>query len=276
MQLGASQVTRRNPSDALGGLIPHARFTTTLILLINFGMYAATVIYSMKAEGAQGLGSIDVQTLYLFGAKYPPAIFGLHQWWRLITAGFLHGGILHILMNSWVIFDLGAQVEEFFGTSRYLVLYFLSNIGGFLASSYWSGSISVGASAALFGLIGAMIALGMKTQSSMGAAMKAHYTQWAVYGLIMGLLPGFHVDNAAHIGGLITGFLVGYVAGTPSLRDNTTEKLWRIAAACCVVITLAAFAMMFLHFSVAHNELGRSFVDYFQASSTTSIASIIA
>lgn len=255
LQLGAREVSRRAPSDVLGGLIPHGRFTTMMILLINFGLYAATAIYSMKAEGQQGLGGIDVQTLYLFGAKYPPAIFGLHQWWRLITAGFLHGGILHILMNSWVIFDLGTQVEEFYGTSRYLVFYFISNIGGFLASTYWSGSISVGASAALFGLIGAMIALGMKTQTSMGAAMKAHYTQWAVYGLIMGFLPGFAIDNAAHIGGLASGFVIGYIAGTPSLLENITEKMWRIAAVCCVLITFAAFALMFLHFSVAHNEM---------------------
>ncbi|MEZ5365296.1 MAG: rhomboid family intramembrane serine protease [Bryobacterales bacterium] len=64
------------------------------------------------------------------------AILGYGQWWRLITAGFLHGGIFHILMNSWVLYDLGAQVEHIYGTSRYLAIYLISSIGGFAASLF--------------------------------------------------------------------------------------------------------------------------------------------
>ena len=79
------------------------------------------------------------------------------EWWRLLTAGFLHGGLFHILMNSWVLFDLGAQVEEIYGTSRYLVFYFIATVTGFLASAVFSGALSIGASAGIFGLIGAMI-----------------------------------------------------------------------------------------------------------------------
>ena len=99
----------RTPSDAMGGLIPHARFITMLIILINTGLYAATVLYSMRSGG--NAIDLDTRTLLLFGAKYGPAI-AQGQWWRLITAGFLHGGLLHILMNMWVLFDLGAQLEE--------------------------------------------------------------------------------------------------------------------------------------------------------------------
>lgn len=234
----------RMPSDAAGGLIPHARFTTIVILLINFGLYAATTLYSMRT-GGEGLFDIDPRTLVIFGAKYPPLI-AQGEWWRLITAGFLHGGILHIMMNCWVIFDLGTTVEQVYGTSRYLVLYFITTIAGFVASTWWSGSLSVGASAALFGLIGAMIAFGMKAQTSMGSAMRSHYTQWAIWGLVMGLLPGFRVDNAAHIGGLLAGIALGYVVGTPPLFDRWTEKAWRGAAGVCVVVTAVAFARMFL------------------------------
>jgi rhomboid protease GluP len=195
---------RRAPSDVLGGLIPHARFTTMMILLINTGFYIATVVHSSRAGGGSGL-DIDAATLFDFGAKYRPAILA-GQWWRLITAGFLHGGLLHILMNSWVLFDVGAQVEESFGTSRYLVLYFISNITGFLASSYWSASLSIGASGAIFGLIGAMIAMGVRDRSAYGAAVRRLYMRWAIFALVMSLLPG--IDMGAHIGGLVGGFVV--------------------------------------------------------------------
>jgi rhomboid protease GluP len=241
MKLGARPIERRAASDV--GFIPSARFTTVVILLINAGLYAATALYSLNATGGRAVMDVDGRTLAIFGAKVPELI-AAGQWWRLITAGFLHGGILHILMNSWVIFDLGATVEEFYGTSRYLVMYFVSTIGGFIASTWWSGATSVGASAALFGLIGAMIAAGMRSRTPMASSMKAHYTQWAIYGLVIGLLPGLHVDNAAHLGGLATGFVSAYAIGTQPLIDGWTEKLWRAAAAVCVLITVLAFALM--------------------------------
>ena len=248
-RVGQRSIETRSPSDVAG--IPHARFTTTVILLINVGLFAATMLYSMRVSGSDALMDIDGRTLLMFGAKYPPAIVQ-GQWWRLLTAGFLHGGILHIAMNCWVIFDLGTQVEQLYGTSRYLVLYFLTTIGGFVASTYWSDGLSVGASAPLFGLIGAMIALGVKHRhTSLGAAMRGHYTQWAVWGLVMGLLPGFRVDNAAHIGGLATGFVAGYLFGTPKLFENWTVKAWQAAAGVCIAITLLAFAEMFLFLTSA-------------------------
>lgn len=249
MRLGPRSVDRRNPGEI--GMIPSARFTTVIILLINAGLYAATALYSMQGSGGRNALDIDGETLFRFGAKYPPVMFLYGEWWRLITAGFLHGGIIHILMNSWVIFDLGATVEECYGTSRYLVLYFVSTVAGFAASTFWSPALSIGASAALFGLIGAMIAFGMRTRSAIGSALRAHYTQWAVWGLLMGLLPFFMVDNAAHIGGLAAGFVAGYFAGTPPLYDRWTERLWRGAAAACVLLTLGAFALMLRRFIAA-------------------------
>src|SRR5437764_14541997 len=125
------------------------------------------------------------------------------QWWRLITAGFLHGGLIHILMNSWVLFDLGAQVEEAYETSRYITFYIFSTITGFYASYYWSPGVpSIGASAGIFGLIGAMIALGFREKSAYGAELRSLYIRWAVYGLLLGDLSIMPVDNAAHIGRL--------------------------------------------------------------------------
>jgi len=166
------------------------------------------VYYTVQAIA--GLTAVDGATvmtsdyeLVAFGAKWNVALVQ-GEYWRLVTAGFLHGGILHILMNSWVLFDLGAQVEELYGSSRMLVIYFLSTVGGFYASAVWSVAVSVGASAGLFGLVGAMIALGLRHRNAMGAAIRGMYLRGAVIGLAFGMVGAFHVDNAAHIGGLLS------------------------------------------------------------------------
>jgi len=251
-RVGPRAIDAREPRAILGGLVPHASFVTTIILVINFGLYLATVIFSQRAGLGGGFWSIDGQTLFAFGAKFRAAIFGYGQWWRLVTAGFLHGGLLHIGMNSWVLFDVGPQVEDIYGASRLIVIYFVANFCGFLLSTFWTNALSIGASAAIMGLIGAMIALGVRNRhSSAAVAMRSMYIRWAVYVLIFGLLPGLHIDNAAHIGGLASGFGVAYVAGTPRLANVWTERLWRWSAAACVVITVACFLMMYLWFSAS-------------------------
>ena len=231
---------------AVAGFVPPTHFTTLILLLVNFALFAATLILSLKkSDGAQSLGSVDGYVLLSFGAKFGPAL-EVGQWWRLITAGFLHGGVFHILMNSWAMYDLGAQVEQAYGTSRFLVLYLVSGAAGFLASWWWSPALSIGASASIFGLIGAMIAYSTRSRSWQGSEMKAVYVRWAIYGLLFGLLPMFSIDNAAHIGGLLAGFGLGYLAGEPGPRAS--EWLWRVAAGFAVLIALASFGLVWLSF----------------------------
>jgi len=247
-RVGPRAIDRRSPADFLGGLIPHARFNTIVILLANFGLYVVSTLYSMRAGGGGGFSGIDGATLFAFGAKFGAAIAG-GQWWRLVTAGFLHGGLLHILMNSWVLFDLAPQVEEMFGASRMWVIYFLSSVGGFYLSNLWNPrSLSVGASAALCGLIGAMIALGVTHHdAATGAMIRSTYMRWAVYILIFSFLPG--IDMAAHIGGGIAGFGVAYVAGTPRLEGSPVERLWQAGALICLGLTGLSFALWWIWFS---------------------------
>ena len=153
-------------------------------------------------------------------------------------------GILHILMNSWVLFDLGAQSEEAFGTSRFLVIYLASTVTGYIASFYWAPyALSIGASAGIFGLIGAMIAFSIREGTSQGAAMRSFYIRWAVYGLIMGFILPF-IDNYAHMGGLAGGFVIGYIAAGPR-RVTAIERMWQVAAGFALVITGVAFFDMF-------------------------------
>jgi rhomboid protease GluP len=234
------------PAPILGGLIPHAGYLTILILLINTGLYLATALYSNNAGNGGNFVNLDSRTLLIFGGKLGPLI-AQGQWWRLITAGFLHGGILHILMNMWVLFDLGAQVEELYGGARMLVIYFVANILGFYVSALWRPTtVSIGASAALFGLVGAMIAIGMRYRGAAGDMIRSVYSRYLVYLLLFSLLP--QVDMAAHIGGLIGGFGVGYLAGRPQHPGAMVERLWQVAAGLAVVITLASFLLWYLWF----------------------------
>jgi len=243
-QVGPRAIDVRNPRDILGGFIPHARFTTSIILLINCGLFAAELALSMGGTSANLLTGVDNRTLYLLGAK--SQVFESGQWWRLVTAGFLHVNILHILMNSWALFDVGAQVEEIFGAARMIVIYFIATVAGFFLSSLWSDSVtSAGASAGIVGLIGAMIALGVRHRANPAAvAMRGMYVRWVIYILAMGFLP--FIDNAGHIGGLIGGFCIAYVAGTPKLVNTLGERFWRAAASVAIVLTALSFAMMIL------------------------------
>ena len=244
--VGPRAVEGSGGGSILGGFIPHARFITTMILLVNAALYLATGLYSMNT-GAGNLMNLDGRTLLEFGAKFSPLIRQNGQWWRLVTAGFLHGGLIHIAMNSWVLFDLGAQVEEIFGPFRLIVIYFCATVGGFLASTYWSAALSIGASAGIMGLIGAMIALGMMHQSALGEAIRRVYVRYVIYMVIFGLLVP-NIDNAAHFGGLAAGFLVARVAGLPRLTDRK-EQFWRAAAYACLGLTAICFLKMYLSFT---------------------------
>jgi rhomboid protease GluP len=238
----------------LGGQIPHFRFNTSIILLINVGMYLATAMYSSQRRGnSQSFLSLDPYTLIYFGANWIGDRFipGLHdgQWWRLVTAGFLHGGIIHIGMNCWVLFDLGAQVEEVYGAARMMVAYFVATVCGFYVSAFVGHQpLSVGASAGLMGLIGAMIAFGVQHRSGIGREIRTMYVRWAIYILAMGLVMRM-TDNWAHVGGLAGGFAVAYVAGTPGRIGSPVEMVWRVASAIAILLTGLSFLKWYLWFA---------------------------
>jgi len=96
------------------------------------------------------------------------------------------------------------------------------------------------------GLIGSMIAFGMQHRSGIGREIKSMYVRWAVYILVLGLLPGLRTDNWAHIGGLAGGFGLAYVAGTPRLAGSPREAFWRIASIAAILLTGLSFLKMYL------------------------------
>jgi len=240
LQMGPRAIDRRTPGAVLGGLIPASHFTTALILVINVALFAATTWFGRSVG--------DGPALWAFGGKFGRSIWGDHEYWRLVTAGFLHGNLLHIAFNSWALFILGAQVEEVFETPRFLVIYFGSTVGGFLLSARLNPGLSIGASAGIMGLIGAMVAFGVAHQSSLGRQIRNHYLGWLGMNLVLGFMPGSSVDNWAHIGGFAGGFVVAYIAGTPMRSTRGREAFWRAAAIACVLVTVWCFWLMYRSF----------------------------
>ncbi|MEI6623291.1 MAG: rhomboid family intramembrane serine protease [Actinomycetes bacterium] len=162
-----------------------------------------------------------------------PALIALDdQWYRLITAAFLHAGIIHIAFNMVVLIMLGPTLEKVLGHFRYAVLYLLAALGGSICSYAFSDPLSpsVGASGAIFGLMGALIVAGRR--------LKFDVTQVVVLlviNLLIGFIPGGNVDWRAHLGGLITGALVALVLSHPVKRNAV---LVQVVGCLAIVVAL--------------------------------------
>ena len=107
--------------------------------------------------------------------------------------------------------------------------------------THWSGWVAL----ALLAVIGAMIAVGIHHRSALGAAIRGQYIRWVIYMLIIGLLPGLQIDNAAHIGGLAGGFGVAYFAGLRRREDVWQERVWQVASYLCILVTVLSFFRMY-------------------------------
>ena len=147
-------------------------------------------------------GNILVINFALFG---PSVANG--EWWRLITAGFLHGSIIHLLFNAYILWILGSQLENIAGSFRFSVIYFFSLIGGSFASYLFSpfGTYSVGASGAVFGLMGAMLIVGKKHNLDI-----SQITTLLVINVVIGFVVS-GIDWRAHLGGLATGAFITWI-----------------------------------------------------------------
>ncbi|MBI2816922.1 MAG: rhomboid family intramembrane serine protease [Acidobacteria bacterium] len=241
-----SAAPRGGATRVVSRVVPEQARYTTAILSINLVLYGLSLAASARRGGFDLnslLGGIDPLTLVKLGAKYGPLIVD-GDWWRFLTPIFLHGGIIHLAFNSIVLFDLGPAVEQIYGSHKYIVLYLLTGAAGFAVSFLWNPySVSIGASGAVFGLIGAMIGYGQRHRSSFGESVKSMYVRWAIYGLIYGfIVPG--VDNSAHLGGLGAGILFGFiVSDMPSI---TREQIlfWKILRTIMIAAVIFGFVML--------------------------------
>jgi len=173
---------------------------------------------------------------------FPPSIAVDNEWWRLITSAFLHGGWLHIAFNMYVLYALGPSLERVLGHSRYLVLYLMAALGGAVCSYAFSDvlTVSVGASGAIFGLMGALVVAGRKLRYDITQVLILLAVNFAI-GF---MAPG--VDWRAHVGGLVVGAAVAAIFVLPPARIRIPVQVIGIVAvlALLVIITLVRTAQI--------------------------------
>ena len=180
------------------------------------------------------------QQMIAFGADFGPLTLN-GQWWRLVTSMFLHFGIVHIGLNMWCLWNLGRAAEHLMGRGSYLLAYFVSGIFSSIASVYWHPmGVGAGASGAIFGMAGVLVSYVYlkKTPSHIriNSKMLGSLGTFIAYNLAFGALPG--ISNAAHIGGLVMGLVVGAVlpaSGASEAARRTRISLVAVFSAIALV-----------------------------------------
>lgn len=249
---------RRNPG--LWGFGPVLRrfgndfgFTTVIV----YGcvvLFALSLVLTVLSGGNLFAGSLfsllgpNRLAYDALGAAGAYPVFVANRWWTVLSAGWLHGGALHIFFNMMWVRQLGPAVEDMYGGARMVIIYTISSLTGFLLSSFlaayaaipfFSGGVyTLGASAPIFGLLGALVHYGSRGGSSIVRSQALSYAlTMGVFGLIM---PG--IDNAAHLGG----FAGGYAASMwldPLKRERMDHFIG--AAACLLATVLSVAVSMF-------------------------------
>jgi rhomboid protease GluP len=242
---------RRNP--ALWGFSPVLRRLgadlgfTKLLIGGCVALYVASLLMSPGAfqpRGLLGLLSPRLEALFLLGASGPVPVFGLGHWWTLLSAAWLHGSLLHIFFNLMWVRQLAPPVAELYGAGRMILIWTAGSITGFLASSAAGAFLpavpflssragfTVGASASIFGLLGALLVYGRRSGHS---AMRQQVWGWTLAGLLFGLVvPG--IDNWAHLGGLGGG--AALARALDPLRPERIDHV--LGALLCLLATVAA------------------------------------
>ena len=209
------------------------------IIYLNVGMYILSLLINPLASGLSlnpfSLLSPANESLLFLGATGTIPIDRLHRWWTLVSANYLHGGIFHILFNMGAFTQIAPLVLREYGAKRMIILYTLGGVIGFWISYLAGVAFTVGASAAVCGLIGASLYYGKSRGGSYGQAVYRQIGAWALGLLLFGLLmPG--VNNWGHGGGICAGAALGFLLG---YKERRRERLsHRILAGLCVALTL--------------------------------------
>lgn len=190
---------------------------TRLLVAINCLVFLAMVLI-----GGADFSSPGAEVVVRWGSNFGPFTIG-GQWWRLFTCMFLHFGILHLAVNMWSLYQTGELVEGLFGRLHFLVLYVAAGLAGSLASLLWNPQVnSAGASGAVFGVIGGLLAFMIDPRHGVPRSVMRDVRRNILLVVVLNLGFGFSqrgIDNAAHLGGLAGGVLAGLMLARPLDRD---------------------------------------------------------
>ena len=202
--------------------------------VIAYSLFAFNILIFVLMTFAGG--SDNPSTLLGFGVKSNMEIDN-GETWRFVTPIFLHIGLLHLAFNSYALWIVGPQVEKLYGGPRFFLLYLLTGIAG-VAASYWYHPQypSAGASGAIFGLFGVLLVFSFKYRKSVPAFFSSALGRGILMTVGINLVIGYmipHVDNAAHVGGLLAGCALGAIAPSPSGRAGAFRLQGSSGGICC-------------------------------------------
>jgi len=212
------------------------------IIAANVAYYLLSLLLSKHdglAANPLGLFSPDQRSLFLLGATGTVPVLQFGKFWTLIAASYLHGGLLHIFFNMIALRQIGPWVSSEFGPNRMFVIYTLSGVAGYLASCLAGVSFTIGASASVCGLIGALFFFGKNRGGNYGAAVSREVGGWLISLVLFGLvMPG--INNWAHGGGIVGGVLLAMILGYRERGPESTGHT--LLALACMLATAAALA----------------------------------
>jgi rhomboid protease GluP len=201
------------------------------------GLYIASLLIDpggIRMGGPLSFFSPNIYVLRWLGASGANPVFQLGRWWTLLSAAWLHGGLLHILFNMMWVRQLAPATATEYGTGRMVIIYTVSSISGFLLTSFLGTPLTVGASAPIFGLLGALVYAGQRGSSALERQAWSYAVILFVFGLIF---PG--IDNWAHLGGFAGGYLMSRWLNP--LQPERTDHL--IAALVCIGLTFLSIVV---------------------------------
>lgn len=213
---------------------------TRIVIYINGGFFLLSLLLSFShmtlAANPFLFLSPSQEGLFLLGATGTIPIAGFGRWWTLISASYLHGGLLHIVFNMMALSQLGPFVVREFGVNRFNIIYTITGVAGFYLSYLAGIPFTIGASTSICGLIGAILYYGKTRGGFYGDAIYKQAMGWIVGLVIFGLLvPG--INNWAHGGGIISGVLLARLLGYSEQKEET--MFHRTFSAGCVILTIA-------------------------------------
>ena len=217
---------------------PATPWLTRALTVANVGVFLAMAVAGVDVLRPGPLDSID------WGSNFAPLTVG-GEWWRLASAMFPHFGPLHLLFNAWALWAIGSLVERLFGHVRFGAISVVAGIAGSLASVAWNPLVnSAGASGAIFGIIGAQLAFftrgGHRVPASIVRAQRNSTLAFIAYSVTFGfIVPG--IDNAAHLGGLASGFAMGWLLARP-LGASLPAARQRLGVLVAVALAAALMA----------------------------------
>jgi rhomboid protease GluP len=234
---------------SLSGVFSGPAPVTTALLVSNLLMFGVEWMALAARGGGGGLSilwGVGGDASYRLGMSAPYGIYVQHQWYRLITAMFLHGGLIHIGFNMMALMQLGPALEELYGSSRYFFLYIFTGVFGFLASSF-TGHYSLGASGGLLGLVGAMLAITTKRGGAYMRDLRSRLVSSVVLLFVLGFM-GMGIDNWAHGAGLAAGFGLGKIFDDRQPINVRERQIANALGWLAAIAVIVSFAFMILHY----------------------------